>query len=271
MSASPIKIIWYNEASRNFYSVPEYVEFLQGNYLFQRFDGVLKKVDETALSAYKVEANEVEKLLNNEFEQAKKRINRKLTLITFLGLMIFLISCNSSRNSNVSDNNSTIENDKEQVDKTVIDSNTKKEPAIEIKTQTDLKASEFITNLKNGEKLSSFFNEHWIFMYHEDNRCDGSTDGQIDYLKNIQIDSIIKVQVKNDGDGWACDKKEPKTFDLDFDLKKKIADWDRFEIDNDENENIVYIVGRGVSDYLKLHYNNNNLIIKLEYRSEDPG
>ena len=78
--------------------------------------------------------------------------------------------------------------------------------------------------------MSLFFNDSWIFIYHEDNRCDGSTDGQIDNLKSTQIDSIIRLQVKNDGDGWACDKKGPKTFDLDFDLNKKIADWDRFEI-----------------------------------------
>lgn len=149
----------------------------------------------------------------------------------------------------------------------------KNEPSIEIKTQTNSKALGFLANLKTGEKLSSFFNDNWILIYHKDNRCDGSTDGQINNLKSIQIDSIIKLQVKNDGEGWACDKKEPKTFDLNFDLKKKITDWDRFEIPNYENqeENIVFVVGAGESDYLKLHYDDNDLIIKLEYRSEDPG
>ncbi len=200
-------------------------------------------------------------------------IKSKLTIITLLGFMIILISCTGSTNSNVNDNKKTIDKDKEQIDNTVIDSKTKNEPATEIKTQTNSKASEFLANLKTGEKLSSFFNDNWIFIYHEDNRCDGSTDGQIDNLKSTQIDSIIKLQVKNDGDGWACDKKEPKTFDLDFDLQKKITDWDRFEMPNYENqeENIVYVVGAGESDYLKLHYDDNDLIIKLEYRSEDPG
>ncbi|EMS33664.1 hypothetical protein C943_04543 [Mariniradius saccharolyticus AK6] len=81
------------------------------------------------------------------------------------------------------------------------------------------------------------------------------------------------MQVKNDGNGWACEKREPKTYDLDFDLRKKINGWDRFEITNHENqeENIVYVVGAGESDYLKLYYNDKNLIVKLEYRSEDPG
>lgn len=200
-------------------------------------------------------------------------IKSKLTIITLLSFMTILISCTGSTNRNVNDNGLTIEKDKEQIDKPVIDSKTKNEKATEIKTQTDSKTSGFLANLKTGEKLSSFFNDNWIFIYHEDNRCDGSTDGQIDNLNSTQIDSIIKLQVKNDGDGWACDKKEPKTFDLDFDLKKKSKDWDRFEIPNYENQedNIVYLVGGGESDYLKLHYDNNDLIIKLEYRSEDPG
>ena len=200
-------------------------------------------------------------------------IKSKLTIITLLSFVTILISCTGSTKSNVNNNESIIEKNKEQIDKTVINSKTKNEPATEIKTQTDSKAAGFLVNLKTGEKLSSFLNDNWIFIYHEDNRCDGSTDGQIDKLRSTQIDSIIKLQVKNDGDGWACDKKEPKTFDLDFDLKKKITDWDRFEIPNYENqeENVVYLVGGGESDYIKLHYDNNDLIIKLEYRSEDPG
>lgn len=196
----------------------------------------------------------------------------KLTIIILLSLLTILSSCNSSTNKNVNNNKSTIDKGLEQIDKTTIDSKITGEQATKVKTQTS-STSQFLMNLRNGEKLSSFFNNNWIFVYHEDNRCDGSTDGQIDNLNSAQIDSIIKLQVKNDGNGWDCDKKEPKTYDLYFDLKKKVADWDRFEIPNYENqeENIVYIVGEGESDYLKLYYNDNNLIVKLEYRSEDPG
>ncbi|MDS1031145.1 hypothetical protein RDV77_00710 [Porphyromonadaceae sp. NP-X] len=200
-------------------------------------------------------------------------IKIKLTIITLIGFLTILISCNSSTNSNVNEDKSKIDSAKEQVDKTDKELKTKNESTTEIRTQVDLKASEFLTNLKTGEKLSSFFNDKWIFVYHEDNRCDGSTDGQIDNLKSTQIDSRIKLQVKNDGEGWECDKKDPKTYDMDFDQKEKIKDWDRFEIPNYDNqeENIVYIVGSGESDYLKLHFNDNGLIIRLEYRSVDPG
>ena len=200
-------------------------------------------------------------------------IKSKLTIISFFCIVTILISCNSSTNSKVTgDNNVTIDIE-EQIDKAEIETRTTNESTTTAQIPVDSKASGFVDNLKSGEILSLFFNDSWIFIYHEDNRCDGSTDGQIDNLKSTQIDSIIRLQVKNDGNGWASDKKEPKTYDLDFDLKKKITDWDKFEIPNYENqeENIVYVVGAGESDYLKLHYNDNDLIIKLEYRSEDPG
>jgi hypothetical protein len=170
-------------------------------------------------------------------------------------------------------NRTTIVNTKEQVDKTDIDTKTSNESTTVAQISVDSIASGFVENLEMGGKLSLFFYDSWTFVYHEDNRCDGSTDGQIDNLKSTQIDSVIRLEVKNDGDGWACDKKVPRTFVLDFDLKEKVMDWDRFDIPNYENQkrNIVYMVGAGESDYLKLHYNDNNLIVKLEYRSEDPG
>lgn len=136
--------------------------------------------------------------------------------------------------------------------------------------QIDVRAADFIKNLKNGEELSSLFVENWKLIYHEDNRCAGSTDGQIDQLTSLQIDSNINLYVKNDGDGWACDKKDPKTYSMDFDLKKKMADWDRIEIRNQE-KNTVYVVGKGESDWLVLHYSPMGLIVEVEYRSEDPG
>ncbi|MFS4468746.1 hypothetical protein [Maribacter sp. 2210JD10-5] len=188
-------------------------------------------------------------------------IKLKLIIYTFLGL----ITCHSPINKK------TIH--KSQIENTVIDFKVLNDSTLDVQIQIDQRVLDFVKNLKHGEKLGPFFVENWILVYHEDNRCDGSTDGQIGNLTSTKIDSAIKLQVKNDGDGWACDKKAPKTYDMDFDLKKKIAGWDRFEIPDYENEekNIVYVVGAGESDYLKLHYNDDNLIFKLEYRSEDPG
>lgn len=184
-------------------------------------------------------------------------IKSKLTITTLLSLVIVLSSCSQSTKSETT-RETTMVDAKEQLDKTAVDA----------------KASEFVEHLKAGEQLSSFFKDKWVFVYHEYSRCDGSTDGQIANLKNTQIDTVISLQLENDGDGWAhCDEKKAKSFEMDFDLKKKIKQWDRLEIPKDESQeqNIVYVLGLGESDYLKLHYNDSQLIVKLAYRSEDPG
>jgi hypothetical protein len=132
---------------------------------------------------------------------------------------------------------------------------------------------EFLKRLTNGEKLYSFFSDNWTFIYHEDNRCDGSTNGEKSNLSNLEIDRIIKIKVVNDGDGWACEKKGSTEFYLNFRLKEQVKNWDRFEIIkyDEQEKNVVYVWGAGESDYLKLYYDDNNLIVKMEYRSEDPG
>ncbi|NRD20047.1 hypothetical protein HNV08_08300 [Winogradskyella eckloniae] len=131
----------------------------------------------------------------------------------------------------------------------------------------------FVASLKNGESLSSYFNNKWTLVYHKDNRCDGATDGEYKNLSTSKIDESIEIEVTNDGDGWACEKKQASTYSFNFNLKEQIKNWDRFEMANYENEenHIAYVLGAGASDYLKLHYNEDHLIIKLEYRSEDPG
>ena len=103
-------------------------------------------------------------------------IKSKLAIITLLGIVPILISSNSSTNSNAKENTSTIVNDKIEVDITDINSTTENESMTKVQTLDASKASEFVENLRSGEKLSSFFNDKWIFIYHEDNRCDGSTD-----------------------------------------------------------------------------------------------
>lgn len=181
--------------------------------------------------------------------------------ITLLSLITVFISCNSSIN------NKNYEN------QPLNDTKTINESTKESSTQANSIASDFVKHLETGKQLSSFFTDSWSLIYHEDNRCDGSTDGQLENLKKSVIDSTITLQVKNDGDGWACDKKDPETFNLEFDLKEKIAKWDRFEIPDYGNEagNTIYVLGWGESDYLILHFEDKNLITKFEYRSEDPG
>ena len=196
-------------------------------------------------------------------------IRIRLSLVFFIGFIVILISCKNSTSSYTDNDKQAVENDKKHSEKKGVSSVITVDSNLGIQTQVDLKASEFVRSLENKQNLSSFFSNHWVLAFHEDNRCDGSTDGVADNLRSTQVDSIIKIQVKNDGNGWACDKKEPKRYDYDFDLKKHVARWDRFEISI--HDNIIYVVGAGESDYIKLHFNDNNLIINLEYRSEDPG
>ena len=141
-------------------------------------------------------------------------------------------------------------------------------------SQTQINPAEvFVECLINEENLQLLFSDKWTFIYHADDRCEGSTDGQISNLPPFKVDEFIRIRVKNDGEGWLCDKKEPKEFYLDFSLKERVKDWDRIEIPGYEvqEKNLVYIVGLGSSDYIKLYYNDFNLIVKMEYRSEDPG
>ncbi|MBO0591655.1 hypothetical protein I2486_09570 [Cellulophaga sp. E16_2] len=143
---------------------------------------------------------------------------------------------------------------------------------LEIKSTSE----KIITHIKHNKNINQFMSDKWDFVYHEDNRCDGSTDGFLDNLNQNLIDEKITIKVTNDGDGWACDKTDKKSYEMTFSLKQKISEWDRIELAsyNDPCKKTVYILGKGESDYLKLHLikiKNNYLISKLEYSSEDPG
>lgn len=92
-------------------------------------------------------------------EHAYKMIKSKLTIITLLSIVTVLISCNNSTNSKVNENKTTIDNYKEQLVKDNIVSMILDVSTTESKSQVGSKASEFVKNLKAGEKLSSYFND----------------------------------------------------------------------------------------------------------------
>ena len=155
----------------------------------------------------------------------------------------------------------------------------KEEPAsensliTENRTPTLVYTENFVKSLKKGEKLSSFFRDHWTLVYYKYFRGDGVTEGEISYLSNSQIDETISMEVKNNGEGW-FEQKAPSSFFIDFSLKEQIKEWDRFEVPpsyEGQNDSVIYVEGAGASDYLKLYYDHNNLIIKMEYQSVDPG
>ena len=131
----------------------------------------------------------------------------------------------------------------------------------------------FILSLEAGENLERYFAKRWTLIYHEENRCEGMTQGFSDSLLPANIDQIIRLELKNDGQGWACDPKEARTFLYEFNIKELTQSWDRFEEEtgNQKENPTSYLMGKGESDYMILHFNADNKIFKLEYHSEDPG
>ena len=195
-----------------------------------------------------------------------------MTSSRFLGSLLFCLtlvysSCENSSTDKVDviDANENFELPNPENEHTKLDTTVSK-PTL----KKSVSKQDFVHGLKNGEDLRSYFNLNWTLVYHVDNRCDGSTDGQVKKLSPKQIDQQITIIVKNDGDGWACEQKPSSTFDFQFSLKQLVKKWDRFETSTNLEEE-AYIHGAGESDYLKLHYHENGLIKILEYRSEDPG
>ena len=200
------------------------------------------------------------------FENMKSRFS----FVLLFCLLIHLVSCSDSSTNSGNDEGSSPE--KEQVEASPAP-DSGNDVSADSQAELSSKASNFLDLLQKGELLSSLFSDDWTFVYHEDNRVEGSTDGQVEHLKSGDIDASIKIEVSNDGEGWDGQKKEPKTYEMEFSLKDKVASWDRFEVQqvSEKDENMVSVAGSGASDYINLHYGEDGMIAKLEYRSEDPG
>ncbi len=194
-----------------------------------------------------------------------------MKLVFYLVLLFINISCKNNNSEHTINNE-----DKLKVEKTeeVITINDK------INTETRKQvALEFTERLKKGEGLASLFSKIWTFIYHEDNRCTGSTDGKVTYGSNITIDNKLRIKVKNNSEyAWACQKKESYYYEMTFDLRENLKNWNRIELQSSEysdgpnkQENTFFILGAGESDYIKIHIDENNLISTLKYNSEDPG
>jgi len=193
-------------------------------------------------------------------------------IVTILGVLAMVISgCGLPTRKEITTENAAEPKAISSVEK--VSGNLEREDSFITENSNLVSVELFVKYLTNEEKLQLLFNDNWTFVYHADDRCDGSTDGQISNLEPFEVDEIIRMKVVNDGEGWLCDKKEPKEFYLDFNLKEHVKDWDRIEIANYEiqEKNIVHVEGWGSSDYIKLYYDDNNLIVKMEYRREDPG
>lgn len=136
-------------------------------------------------------------------------------------------------------------------------------------------ASDLVDRLSRGQQIGALMSDTIDFVYHADNRCDGSSDGTITKLSGTDIDKPFKIKVTTDGNGWACKKKEPTQRQFEFQLHEQISEWDHIEFSaKGHDSNIIYIAGGGESDYMIFHIKHlrdKSAIYKVEYRSEDPG
>ena len=215
-------------------------------------------------------------------QNLSNKMSRKLTLFSLLGLMTIIFSCESATSSD------SPEDQSENSEQTEINSNILDESVLEAQTETDLVIPEeemieeeppidlsfknFIKEFNSGNKLSPFFADNWSFGYYTNDRSDGTTSGEVNNLKNTQVDEIINVNVASDGEGW--EPTEPRNYVLKYNLKEEANDWGAFAKGNlgPKEKNVVYISPNGVDYvYFKIYYNDKNLITKLEYSGEDPG
>lgn len=213
-----------------------------------------------------------------------KFLNRLYLL--FIALF-FICACNSNNEKNSPADNGNAEkvensyvSDIEEKNQTItnktnlVDSDNKKADLKNGRTFEEV-AFKLIKNIKKGKPIGFLMSETIEFVYHSDNRCDGSTDGTIKDLPGVNIDKEIKILVTNNGEGWACEKKKETTYEYTFKLSEYIKHWDRFTSSNyDAESNTIYLSGSGESDYIVIGFkklNNEIFIDKFEYRSEDPG
>ena len=137
-------------------------------------------------------------------------------------------------------------------------------------------AESILSHLKSQKTIAQFMGKDVTFIYHEDNRCMGSSDGSMKIKPNKKIDEIIKLKVTNTDNGWLeCEKKSKPIFTLELSIRKLVSEWDRFEISNvDIKKKTVNMVGSGESDYMVFTFEKKKgkyLVSKVGYFSEDPG
>jgi hypothetical protein len=114
-----------------------------------------------------------------------------------------------------------------------------------------------------------------LFVYHRDNRCEGSTDGRINLKPAAAVDEPFTIDVTTDGKGWMeeCKKKAGK-YSNKFNLKKEIQGWsaDASAPQYDQGSMTLLLgnIQYGVKFFFKKE-NGNFYIYKIEYSDEDPG
>ncbi len=136
-------------------------------------------------------------------------------------------------------------------------------------------AKKFIGALKKHKKIAGYFDSKFEFIFHDDNRCDGDTDGVALAVLNTNIDKIVNIDVIKTGKGWACKNKKGKNYTLKFDFHGYVKESFETMSENYNKEKLmIYITGNYDTVWFTFHFkkvNDKYLIYKMKYESQDPG
>ncbi len=146
-------------------------------------------------------------------------------------------------------------------------------------------AESFIYSFQKQKSLEKYFTtSHIKLIYHDDNRVDGSTDGEYTYNSAADIKRTIQIKVYTDGEGW-YDEKVKYSSARGYHQKKfsfinncavflpdpEYPDNTRYEILCFEKKIVFYM---GAEYTLELYCKKNgNLftIYEIRYSDNDPG
>ena len=132
-----------------------------------------------------------------------------------------------------------------------------------------------LQTIKLNKPMSAFLRDSVLFIDHEDNRCDGSTDGQVILKNPKEIDGILRISVFRDGKSWEekCGK-DSGHFNIEFDFHKKLGEVveraDTFLVDHYKSIISASVMLNGF-DFFITPINNQFLIFKIKYEDSDPG
>ncbi len=136
-------------------------------------------------------------------------------------------------------------------------------------------ADSLLKRIKSNGPMYAFVRDSLLFEYHEDNRCDGSTDGTVTLNGAKMIDSIMKIGVFRDGKGWEekCGK-DSSHFNLDFDFHKELGEvlssGDTFAINQFRKTISVSQELHGFDFFIK-SLKDRFVIYRIKYENSDPG
>ncbi len=146
-----------------------------------------------------------------------------------------------------------------------------------METGFEEKAEKLYNTLKENKSLGSFMSNNGVkLVYHADNRCDGSTDGEIKSVKPEMIDKDLDLDLVNDGQGWMeeCAENKITKFTRKFNLRKEAMEWMSYSNPPyyDEGKSTLSISSEQYHlQFLFKEKDGDYKVYEIKFSDEDPG